>query len=121
MRKIKFATYVCFLLFSVVFISCDLGEKKIDPSLLPGKWKQGTFYEVYKPDGTGYTWDEADDVTENEAQKMRWTLDENELVQIHLMEISGTEVPKSYTVTELSSTDFKYKDKYSSRSFTRVK
>ena len=121
MRKLKYVLYGCFLLLCLAFVSCGEKEKEFDSSLLPGKWNQGAYYEVYKSNGTGYTWDEADDVTEDEAKKMKWTLDKDELTQIHIMEIGGAEIPKVYTVTELTSTTFKYKNNYGdSYSFTRI-
>ena len=85
--------------------SC-LNEPKFDKSLLSGKWQQGTLFEKYFSDGTGYTWDEGDDVKEHEAQKFEWTLDDVNLTQIHLGEM-GQKVPKSYKVTELTKTSFK--------------
>ncbi len=122
MKNIKYLLYCCyFVLLCVVVVSCGEKGKEFDKSLLPGKWKQGTLYEVYKADGSGHTWDESDDVTEDEAQAMTWTLDKDELIQYHQMEIGTAVIPKDYTVTELTSTTFKYKDNYgTSRSFTRV-
>ncbi|MDR1459744.1 MAG: hypothetical protein LBI60_05990, partial [Bacteroidales bacterium] len=66
--------------------------------------------------GTGYFWDEGEDVSENEAQTFTWTLEKSELTQIHDMEISGAKVPKTYTVTELTASSLKY----SGHSFTKV-
>ncbi|MDR0368910.1 MAG: hypothetical protein LBH82_07230 [Bacteroidales bacterium] len=121
MKNIKYVRYGFMLLMCVLLLACGDKNKKIDRSLLPGKWQQGTLFEVYNVDGTGHTWDEADDVTEEEAQEMTWTLDENELTQLHKMEIGTGVIPKVYTVTELTATTFKYKDNYKSCSFTRVK
>lgn len=103
------------------FVSCEPDEPiSFDESLLHGKWKEGTVYERYKDDGTGYTWDTADDVSEEEAQDFTWTLDEDQLVQIHIMEIGGN-IPKTYTVTELSETNLTYKDDYgTTHNYTKV-
>ena len=122
MKKIKnFLCYGCFLLFCVTIVSCGGPEADFNSSLIPGKWKQGTLYDYYNADGTGHTWDEADDVFEDEAQKFKWKLEKDRLTQIHLMEINGAEIPKAYTVTELSSTKFQYKDSYGKTfSFTKV-
>jgi hypothetical protein len=109
------ATFMLFLVNS-----CGK-DTEIDSSLLPGKWKEKTNYEVYNADGTGKTWDEADDVSEDEAQKFTWTLSKSELTQIHEMEMGQGKIPKVYTVTELTESTFKYKDSYGSHSFTRVK
>ncbi|MDR2084549.1 MAG: hypothetical protein LBP67_06105 [Bacteroidales bacterium] len=95
-------------------------ETEFDSSLLTGKWQSNTLFERYFSDGTGYTWDTADDVYEDEAQPFEWTLEKSTLTQIHLMEMGGV-VPKTYTVTELTNSTFKYKDSFTkSYSFSKV-
>jgi hypothetical protein len=108
-------------IFCVLFVLYSCGkETDFDNALLPGKWKQGTLFEKYMSDGTGKTWDESDDVSEDEAQNFTWTLENADLTQIHLGEM-GHKVPKLYKVTELTSTSFKYKDDYgNSYSFIKV-
>ncbi len=87
---------------------------------LVGKWQSHTLYEAYKADGTGYTWDTSDDVTEEEAQRFTWTLTEDNLVQIHKMEVGG-DIPMSYTITELTKSSMVYEDSYGTvTSFERV-
>lgn len=122
MKNIKYLLYgCCLILICLVVASCGEKEKNFDDSLIPGRWKQGEYFEVYKADGTGYTWNEAEDVHEDEAKKMTWKLEGEELTQIHIMESGAAEVPKFYTVTELTSTTFKYKNNSgTSYSFTRV-
>jgi hypothetical protein len=103
------------------FVSCEPDEpSSFDESLLIGKWAEGTLHERYFADSTGYTWDTADDVSEEEAQDFTWTLDEDQLVQIHIMEIGGN-IPKTYTVTELTETTLSYQDDYGTTyQFTKV-
>ncbi len=99
--------------------SCKKEDESFDESLLIGRWKSGTLWEKYFDDHTGATWDTADDVTEEEAQTFTWKLDKSDLTQIHIMEIGGN-VPKYYTVTELTSTTLKYKDDFGvSYTFTK--
>jgi hypothetical protein len=93
---------------------------EFDESLLYGKWQEGTVFEKYNADGTGSTWDTSDDVSEDEAQAFEWTLSKDDLTQIHIMEIGGGRIPKSYTVTVLTSNNLKYHDAYDSHSFTKV-
>ena len=110
------------LFVSIVFASCDLFNKKktFDEDLLPGKWQQGSVFERYYSNGEGTTWDTADDVSETEAQKFTWTLTDDNLTQIHIMEMGG-KIPKSYTVTTLSTTQLCYHDDYDVKySFTKV-
>jgi len=84
------------------------------------KWVPGTVYYSYFSDYSGKIWDTSDDVTEAEAQSFTWTLVKSELTHIHIMEVGGN-VPKVYTVTELTATSLKYKDGFGKTfSFTKL-
>jgi hypothetical protein len=107
------------LLFSTLFVACEPEEVSFDETLLYGTWKSGTVYYKYLSNGTGSTWDTADDVTEEEAQKFNWTLEFDEFTHIHIMEIGGV-VPKYYTMTELTASTLKYKDDWASYTFTKI-
>ena len=92
---------------------------KFDKTLLSGYWVSGTLHEYYNANGTGYTWDTWDDVTEEEAQPFTWTLENATLTQIHKMEMGGN-VPKMYTVTTLNANTLEYRDDYGKTyTFTR--
>ena len=86
---------------------------EFEKTLLHGKWQETNSFnfEVYNADGTGYTWDEADDVTEDEAQPFTWTLEDGILTHIHIMEMGGS-IPKVYTVTKLTATELIYEDDF---------
>lgn len=103
------------LLLLLTFTSCIpddvLATVEYDINDLYGKWRSGTDYYVYNPDGTGYCWDEADDISEDEAQPFTWTVDESEMIHIHKMEMGG-DVPMYYIITELTSQTLKYYDAY---------
>jgi hypothetical protein len=108
------------LVLSFLAVSCEPTQDSFDESLLIGKWQSGTLYYKYLSDGSGGTWDTADNVTEAEAQKFTWTLVKSELTHIHILETGGS-VPKVYTVTELTSTTLKYHDEFGGNfSFTKV-
>jgi hypothetical protein len=112
------------IMFAVVAIlagSCTKEDTTtFDQSLLTGKWQSGTLFYKYGADGTGGTWDTADNVTEAEAQQFTWTLVKDLLTQMHILEMGGT-VPKIYTVTELTATSLKYHDDFGvNSSFTKV-
>lgn len=117
----RILTYLLSAVFvSALFISCEKDEEFFEEELLIGKWRSETLYYRYDIDYTGATWDTADDVTEDEAQKFEWTLIKSDLTHIHIMEMGG-KVPKYYTVTELTATTLKYKDEFGKRfSFTKV-
>jgi len=105
---------------SALAVSCETLETSFDDALLIGKWQSGTLFYKYLDDGTGGTWDTADDVKEEEAQDFTWTLVNAELTHIHILEIGGS-VPKVYTVTELSSSSLTYHDDFGVEfSFTKV-
>ena len=120
MKKKIFSYFAMFVVISILAVSCEPETTTFDSSLLTGKWKSGTLFYKYSSDGNGATWDTADDVTEAEAQKFTWTLVDDELTHIHILEIGGS-VPKVYTVTELTSTALKYEDDFGVKwSFTKV-
>jgi hypothetical protein len=119
MKKTLFYLSMC-IVVSILAVSCETEPTYFDESLLIGKWRSGTLFYKYHADGTGGTWDTADDVTEAEAQEFTWTLVNAELTHIHILEIGGT-VPKVYTVTELTATTLKYHDDFGVNwSFTKV-
>ncbi len=119
MKKILSYLIPAFVIASL-FVSCAEDDISFDEELLIGKWQDGSLFYRYDSDGTGATWDEADDIDEDEAQPFTWTLIKAELTQIHLMEMGGT-VPKVYEVTELTATRLRYKDDFGNHfSFTKV-
>ncbi|HOO84903.1 MAG TPA: hypothetical protein PLS94_10085 [Prolixibacteraceae bacterium] len=120
MRKLLYFLCLIFIT-SATIVSCDMAfDEPFNQDLLVGKWKSGTEFYKYASDGTGTTWDEADDVYEDEAQAFTWTLVQDELTHIHLMELGGS-VPKVYTLTELTSTTLKYEDGFGKQfSYTKV-
>jgi hypothetical protein len=119
MKKIISFLVLCFVT-TVLMVSCDtLVEKSFNETLLYGKWQSGTLFYKYLSDGSGSTWDTADDVTEAEAQKFTWTLVHSELTQNHILEMGGT-VPKVYTVTELTDSTLKYHDDFD-KNFSFIK
>jgi len=117
-KSLRYFTMLAVITYLAV--SCTKEEETFDQTLLTGKWQSGTLFYKYLADGTGGTWDTADNVTEAEAQAFTWTLVKDLLTQIHILEIGGS-VPKIYTVTELTETSLKYHDDFGvSFSFTKV-
>ena len=119
MKKTFFYLTMCAVV-SILAVSCETEETYFDDALLIGKWQSGTLFYKYLDDGTGGTWDTADEVKEEEAQDFTWTLVNAELTHIHILEIGG-HVPKVYTVTELTSSTLTYNDDFGVEfSFTKV-
>ncbi|MBO7724597.1 MAG: lipocalin family protein [Paludibacteraceae bacterium] len=131
MLKKRFLQIAVFALVLVAISSCTPKESEFDEMLLIGKWErlspfsdeEKTGYEYYRYDvgGVGVTWDTYDDVTEDEAQEFKWTLLKSDLTLKHKIEVTGEyEVPKVYTVIELTSTKLVYKDDRDTYDFSKV-
>ena len=119
MKKHLFLIIGCLLM---VFVSsCNPTENTdVDANQIYGKWRDGTVFERYDSDGTGVTWDTADDVTEEEAQPFSWTLNDTRLTQEHYGEMSFV-VYKQFNVTKLDANNFNYVDDYGfGHNFVRV-
>ncbi len=123
-----------FLALAAGFCSCGGGsdDNGFSTSALYGKWQEGSVFERYYDTVVervlangdtvwvnGATWDENDDVGENEAQLFNWTLTGSTLKHEHV----GTFVivPKLYTVTTLNANELVYSDGYgTTHHFTKV-
>jgi hypothetical protein len=120
MRRLAFII-LSFAFAALFTTSCSELETEIsfDESLIIGKWQSGTLFERYDSDNTGATWDTADDVTEDEAQGFTWSIDKDQLEQIHII-VNGGNVPKIYTITILTATTLAYQDDYgNTKSFSK--
>lgn len=66
----------------------------------------------------GREWDESEDIYEEDLKPygngwFKYKLDtSNELIQIHLMDNGGADVPKIYKVLNLTASELQYKDQY---------
>ena len=91
---------------------------------LHGKWQKTETQEYwrYNADGTGVTWDEAEDVSEEESNLTYfWTVNGDVLTHVFTGAMENQAVPKVYTVTAISSTAMSWEDDYGmSYSFTKV-
>lgn len=117
-KTLRYLTMIAVV--TLLAVSCTKEEVTYDQTLLTGKWKSGTLFYKYLANGTGGTWDTSDNVTEAEAQTFTWTLVNDLLTHIHVLEMGGS-VPKIYTVTELTETSLKYHDDFGvSFSFIKV-
>lgn len=126
--------YTTLLFIALALCSCTGGDNNtgFDKSLLYGKWQEGSVYERYYdsdidfvlPTGdtvqvNGTTWDEVDDISEEEAQAFNWSLTGSALTHIHVG--AFTDVPKVYTITTLTSSSLCYEDAYGTKhQFSKV-
>lgn len=112
MRKARPILFLLGILLAIGLGSCvpdtDLGGG-FEASDLVGTWQEGTVHEKYLAGGTGFTWDTADDVSEEEASEFEWTLEDDQLIQKHIM-FGGQVVPRILTITKLTSFELVYED-----------
>lgn len=131
----KHVLFYMVLLLAVGLCSCGGGDDNntsFDESLLYGKWQEGSVFERYYdsdidyvlPTGdtvrvNGTTWDESDDISEDEAQAFNWSLEGSTLTHIHVGVF--VVVPKVYTITTLTSSSLCYEDDYGTKhEFSKV-
>ncbi|MBR4230409.1 MAG: hypothetical protein IKR83_06825 [Bacteroidales bacterium] len=107
------------------FTAC--GDKTIPLNVnadqLYGCWvKNGSQeYWRYLDDGTGVTWDEADDITEEESNlRFEWTVAGDVLTHVFHGEQGNQSVPKVYTIKGISPSAMSWEDDYG-QSYTLIK
>lgn len=95
---------------ALCFVSCS-SEKEFNEQFLIGYWKMGTDNMRFDAAHTGEWWDTSEDVEEGEGNKFQWTLDgESFLIDICFQEVGGCDVPKPFTMVELTETTLRYTD-----------
>ena len=103
------------------YIEAEVYEDQVyDTELFVGLWQSGTVFYRYNKDGTGGTWDTADDVTEAEASKFTWEVNRNRLIHFHEMEIGGI-IPKAHTIKNIDLGNLEYEDDFGTKyAFVKV-
>lgn len=86
-------------------------DVEYDVDLLIGKWQSGTMFYRFDIDGVGVTWDESDDITEEEASPMKWELNRSKFIHYHEMQ-NGVLVPKAYKIKCLDLNRLVFQDDY---------
>ena len=105
---------------TLLLSSCNLFTHEethinVDPAMLTGKWQQdgSQVFWRYVADGTGVTWDESEDITEEESNlTFEWTINGDRLTHVFRGEQGNQAVPKVYTVKEISSSAMRWMDDY---------
>ncbi len=136
-KKIIIAILVVIAILAIIFVIWRTSQPKeympeviepevfedatYDTDMLIGLWQAGTVYYRYNEDGTGTTWDTADDVMESEASVFTWDVKKNRLTHYHKMEISSAIIPKAYTIKKLDLANLEYQDEFKVKSvFVKV-
>lgn len=121
--------FLLIILLSGVVAAMFSGCKKeqFDESLLYGYWQSGSVTYHFYDDGNGCTWDQADDVNENDIVRdkngwFHWTLDNEVLTLKHCTDMTGeTLVPKVYKLLILNEKTLAFEDDYKNKTqFDRV-
>ncbi len=97
-----------------------LHASEANKTMIVGLWqKDGHVYYRFNADGTGHTWDVADDLTENEASLFNWEAYDNAFMMTHKMKLRGI-VPRYYELDRLNSFDLRFHDTYSDYALERM-
>lgn len=87
----------------------------VEPEQVVGKWQYENTKEYwrYRSDFTGVTWDEGEDVSEEESNlTYEWTLSGDQLTHVFSGAQGNQAVPKVYTITEIDESRMVWKDDY---------
>ena len=117
MKKFRIRIITVAVLAASAFAACD--EKPLPLNVtddqLYGCWvKNGTQeYWRYLEGGTGVTWDEAEDVAEEESNlRFEWAVTGDRLTHVFRGEEGNQAVPKVYTVKGISTSSMSWEDDY---------
>ena len=87
----------------------------VSDSQMEGLWQKNNSQEYwrYNADHTGVTWDEAEDVSEDESNlTFTWSIAEDVLTHVFTGAMENQAVPKVYTVKEINGSYMKWEDDY---------
>mgnify|MGYP006320133341 FL=1 len=87
-------------------------DKVYDTDLIIGLWQSGTVFYRFNEDGSGITWDIADDVTELEGSKLTWEVNKTRFIHYHQMEVNDAIIPKAYNINNLDLMNLEIEDDY---------
>ena len=87
-------------------------DKVYDTDLIIGLWQSGTVFYRFNEDGSGRTWDIADDVTELEGSKLTWEVNKTRFIHYHQMEVNDAIIPKAYNINNLDLINLEIEDDY---------
>jgi hypothetical protein len=90
-------------------------------SMIVGAWhNEGHLFYRFFEDGTGYTWDLAEDVSEKEALPFQWEAFDKAVMISHKMRLKGI-VPRYYLIDVINDYDFRFHDTYNTYTLERVR
>lgn len=127
MMKTRILSFCLLLVAAVALVGCtEKPELVINEADLVGKWQatdRTTEFWRYNADGTGVTWDEADDVHEDDTVGVlhfSWTTVQSHLELDYAGEM-GQHAYENYTVTRQTQDSLVWKDLYGDyRTFVKI-
>ena len=97
-----------------------LHASEVNETLMVGLWqKDGHIYYRFNADGSGHTWDTADDLTEEEASPFNWEAYEEAIMLTHKLKLRGI-VPRYYELDRLNAFDLRFHDTYTVYALERM-
>ncbi len=108
--------FIFHFLFSISLVGCsDDPVLDVNPDDLTGKWvvENTQEYWRFRSGGTGVTWDESEDISEEESNlRFEWMLDRDELTCVFRGENENQAVPKVYRIREITTSSMKWENIY---------
>ncbi|OJV39192.1 MAG: hypothetical protein BGO29_02980 [Bacteroidales bacterium 36-12] len=117
-QKINYLLALVFI--AIAMVSCMPEDDIFDETLLYGKWKSGTEFYRFDSDGKGKNWDAAETEEDDEGGSFTWTLVKADLTVIRITTTTGSGIPHTYTVLELTSSKLKFNDGFEDQTFSKV-
>ena len=115
-RFLSFSVAITLFFIPLLFTSCNPFEENesFSSSDLVGKWRVTSKQEYWRYDsnGSGRTWDEADDVHEYDETTMRftWSISGDQLRHTFSGDEVHQAVVQDYTIKELTSSTLRWND-----------
>ncbi|MDD2284816.1 MAG: hypothetical protein PHQ11_05375 [Paludibacter sp.] len=121
--KRTFNYLIALVITAIAMVSCLPEEDVFDETLLYGRWRSGVAYIRFDEGGAGKEWDLTpgkETYEDDEGGEMTWTLVKSDLTIIRITTTTGSGVPHTYTVIQLTSTTLKLNDGFGTITYTKV-
>lgn len=118
--------YLAVAAFTALFaVSCSPAEKEFNEQFLIGYWSLNDAKDDFKRFDAGHTgveWVVSAGQSENDGRRFLWSLNGEKFLIDYCFDTSvgGCDVPKPYTMVELTQTRLVFTDGYTTRTFTKT-
>lgn len=112
--------YYRLLVYDLEYFEPEVFEgENYDVDLLIGKWQSEAIFYRFDVDSTSVTWDDGDDIIEEEASPLKWELNRSKFIHYYEMQ-NGVLIPKIYKIVQLDLNNLVFQDDYG-KEFTFIK